>query len=271
MPPARPVTAPQPASAAGTVIIACDVLLLSLIPFSHTIGGWTVFFALVLVIAALAARDSPSLHLALFAAALAAAPFLIPSLRGWPSALLVPLAAYLAVVLPVRRLRRTIQWLRTGRFTGMIALLTLSVSALSIIALYLWYRLLRPDVSLHLASFPGMALWLLPFAGLSFALGNAALEEAVFRGIIMQACDSAAGPGALSLLGQAWLFGAMHYLQGFPSGGWGLVMTVVYGAMLGGIRRKSGGMLAPWAAHVVADCAIFIILAVIVIKRNGAV
>jgi membrane protease YdiL (CAAX protease family) len=73
----------------------------------------------------------------------------------------------------------------------------------------------------------------------------------------------------LSLLVQAWLFGALHYREGFPNGAWGLVMTAVYGIMLGVLRRRSQGMLAPWAVHVFADCVIFTILAGMVLKSAG--
>jgi len=92
------------------------------------------------------------------------------------------------------------------------------------------------------------------------------MEEFVFRGLVMEATDSAFGPGPLSVVIQAWLFGAMHFLEGFPNGWWGLAMTVVYGIMLGAIRRRAQGMLAPWLAHVFADVVIFVILAGIALK-----
>jgi len=65
----------------------------------------------------------------------------------------------------------------------------------------------------------------------------------------------------ISLLLQACLFGALHFLQGFPRGAWGFGMAFIYGIMLGHIRRKSRGMPAPWLAHVCADLVIFAILA----------
>jgi membrane protease YdiL (CAAX protease family) len=118
---------------------------------------------------------------------------------------------------------------------------------------------------MHLSYMPSMPLWLLPLVGIGFAIGNAAMEEFVFRGVIMQAIDSAFGAGWLSVIVQAWLFGVMHFLQGFPNGWWGLAMTFVYGIMLGAIRRRAQGMLAPWLAHVCADMVIFAILAAIVL------
>jgi hypothetical protein len=39
--------------------------------------------------------------------------------------------------------------------------------------------------------------------------------------------------------------------------------------MLGLVRRCSGGLLAPWFAHVAADVAIFSVLAAIVFRGGG--
>jgi hypothetical protein len=111
-----------------------------------------------------------------------------------------------------------------------------------------------------------MSAWLLALAGLAFAIGNAAVEEFVFRGVYMHSLDSAFGAGMVSVLVQGWLFGAIHYLSGFPNGLAGLVLATAYGVMLGLLRRRSSGMLAPWLAHAGADMIIFVIL---VMKMPG--
>lgn len=67
------------------------------------------------------------------------------------------------------------------------------------------------------------------------------------------------GPGALHLLLQAVAFGTIH-LQGIPSGPIGMLMATIYGLMRGWVKRRSGGMLAPFAAHMFADVVIFAIL-----------
>jgi membrane protease YdiL (CAAX protease family) len=139
--------------------------------------------------------------------------------------------------------------------------------AISGIALYIWYRALNPDLSTHLKYMPDIPVWLFPLAGLGFSVFNAAMEEFVFRGVVMQALDSAFGPDSRPIAIQAWLFGAMHYREGFPNGAGGLAMAFVYGIMLGVIRRRSQGMLAPWIAHVCADIVIFAILAGIVLGQ----
>jgi len=58
-------------------------------------------------------------------------------------------------------------------------------------------------------------------------------------------------------------------LAGFPSGVLGFFMVLVYGVMLGVIRRRSKGLLAPWVAHVTTDIAIFSILAVVLFRGGN--
>jgi membrane protease YdiL (CAAX protease family) len=205
----------------------------------------------------------------LFTAFLVVAASLRPSLHGWPFLLLIPLIGYYAVALTVPKLRTTILWMHAGSFSRDVMLLALAIAVVSGMALFAWYRAIRPDLTIQLGHVPAMSVWMFPLAGLGFSLGNAAMEELAYRGIIMQALDSAAGPGLMSVLVQAWLFGAAHYRAGFPNGTWGLAMATVYGIMLGGLRRRSQGMLAPWMAHVIADGVVFTILGYIVLRSTG--
>ncbi|HYX72145.1 MAG TPA: CPBP family glutamic-type intramembrane protease, partial [Nitrososphaera sp.] len=68
---------------------------------------------------------------------------------------------------------------------------------------------------------------------------------------------------------QAGSFAAFHYLAGFPNGVFGLAMVFVYGFMLGVLRRRSRGLLAPWIAHVLADIVIFAILATVLFTAHA--
>jgi membrane protease YdiL (CAAX protease family) len=106
-----------------------------------------------------------------------------------------------------------------------------------------------------------MPPWLLPLAGVAFALVNSAVEEAIFRGIFLQALESAVGAGIISLVMQAGIFGWLHYSEvGFPKGLAGVAMASVYGLWLGYLRYRSRGMLAPWLAHAGTDIAVFAIV-----------
>jgi membrane protease YdiL (CAAX protease family) len=59
---------------------------------------------------------------------------------------------------------------------------------------------------------------------------------------------------------QALAFGLLH-IQGFPRGWSGVLLATVYGAMMGELRRRTGGLLLPWAVHVGADLVISAVVA----------
>jgi membrane protease YdiL (CAAX protease family) len=259
---------PPPKSSSG-VIILLTVLLFSVVPFSSDIHPWAVALSIVLLVVSMLFRATQATHITCFTAGFTLMPFLFPFFRSWPFALLVPFFLYLVAVLMVPSLRTSLYWTRAGRLNGEILAMVIVTAMISGIALYLWNRLLKPDLSVHLSFMPDMPIWLYPLAGLGFSVGNAVLEESVFRGMFMQALDSVFGPGLVSVVVQAWLFGAIHYMHGFPNGAWGIAMTFVYGIILGVIRRRGHGMLAPMITHACADMAVFAILTSLVMGSRG--
>jgi membrane protease YdiL (CAAX protease family) len=261
---------PPRSGAFGAAIIFVDVFLLSVFPFSSTIDTWMVLTALTLITAAVLARNLQSLHFSIFTAALITAPYVNPSLRSWPFTLLFPLLCYGIIVAISPNLRKSVFWIRRGVPDKTAIIVTAITSVTAGIALVLWYVLIKPSLDVHLKHMRFIPIWLFPVGGIAFAFGNATVEEFTFRGVIMQALDSAAGPSFISLFVQAWLFGAMHYLHGFPNGLSGVAMTVTYGIILGWLRRRSRGMLTPWLAHVCADIVIFMILTWIMLEGPGA-
>jgi membrane protease YdiL (CAAX protease family) len=266
----RLIQSPPRSNIFGAAVIIISAFLFSISSFSTAVTEWTAPISLMLVAAALLAWDIQSLHFSIFSAALITIPSLYPSLHVWPFSLLVPILCYGIAVLMVPRLRISVLWLHRGILDKKTVFTIAAISITATIALAVWYATLKPDLSAQLRTMQAMPIWLFPVAGLVFATGNAAMEEFAFRGIVMQAFDSATGPGIVSILVQAWLFGAMHYLQGFPKAQWGVAMTFAYGVMLGCLRRRSQGMLAPWIAHTCADMVIFGILAWIVLAKTAA-
>jgi membrane protease YdiL (CAAX protease family) len=95
---------------------------------------------------------------------------------------------------------------------------------------------------------------------LLLAVVNAATEEAAYRGVVLEALDAALGPGSVPIVLQAIAFGALHYRGGFPRGAIGVALAFVYGVLLGALRRRADGLLAPWIVHVVTDFVIFSIV-----------
>lgn len=221
-----------------------------------------VVLSLVLLVSAFK-RYVFAIHLALFFLLLFILPRLGAFLNQWPLRILVPLLVYGLIVIMVPGLRESIGWLKKGRADAKVMKWVLATSILSAIALFGWVILITPDIAHQVALIPDMPLWLYPIAGLGFAIFNATMEEAVFRGIVMDATDSGLGDNYISVCLQAVPFAAFHYLVGFPKGLIGFFMVLVYGFMLGAIKRLSKGMLAPLMAHVAADITIFSILTII--------
>lgn len=204
--------------------------------------------------------------LAWFNRCTAAAPFsifcvvclslIVCGIRYFPIVLALGLVGYAGVVRGVPWLRGTATWARWGSFDARVCLLSVGAWLVAVVALLSWYFLLRPDIAnLVKAYVPVLPLGVLMFGGLVFAMLNAAVEEAAYRGVFLHALDRSLGPGFAALLLQAAAFGAIH-IGGFPRGWLGVGLASIFGLFMGIIRRRAGGMFAPWVAHVFTDVVI---------------
>jgi membrane protease YdiL (CAAX protease family) len=109
-----------------------------------------------------------------------------------------------------------------------------------------------------LAAYPR---WLIFGCGVPlFALANAFVEEAIFRGVVQEALARTFSRPRVVIILQAAVFAAAHYMAGFPNGKAGYAMVLVYGVLLGYLRLRTNGLLAPWLAHVASDLAIGYVL-----------
>jgi len=224
--------------------------------------GWLLAIFFLLTVAALCIRAVQAFHLSLFCSLWVLIPLIAPALSKWPLYKITPLAVYAGVLAMSRHLRKSVLWFRPGRLGVDIWLFLSLVVVVSSGALVVWNLICRPDLAANRTNIPAMPLWLLPLAGVSFALLNSIVEEAIFRGVMLQALDSAIGAGAISLVIQAVFFGWLHYSEvGFPKGLAGVAMASVYGLVLGYLRYRSRGILAPWLAHAGTDIAVFTIVA----------
>jgi uncharacterized protein len=130
-----------------------------------------------------------------------------------------------------------------------------ATAILSGAALVLWVLLARPDLARFRASIPDVPVPLIVLGLVLFSTINAAVEEVIFRGLLQGAIKSASGSSIAAIALTSIVFGLAHW-QGFPNGPIGAVMACVFAAALGWLREKSGGLLAPFVAHVAADAVI---------------
>ncbi len=176
--------------------------------------------------------------------------------RYFPVILAFGLVGYAGIVRGVPWLRGTATWARWGSFDTGVCLLSVGAGLLAAVALLSWYFLLDPNVAdIVKAYVPALPWGLLIGGGLIFAMLNAAVEEAAYRGVFLHALDRSLGPGFAALLMQAVAFGAIH-IKGFPRGWLGVGLAGIFGLLMGVIRRRAGGMFAPWIAHVFTDVVI---------------
>jgi membrane protease YdiL (CAAX protease family) len=131
---------------------------------------------------------------------------------------------------------------------------TFACAAVTPLGLTGWVALLRPDVSDITTSIPDLSPALLVLGALAFSGLNALGEEWVWRGVFQSRLQRLFPPAAAVAL-QAASFGAAH-AHGFPRGAVGVVLAGAWGALLGLLRMRAGGLLAPVLAHVVADATI---------------
>jgi len=149
-----------------------------------------------------------------------------------------PLPAAVAVVvawgLAYRSPRATFwrSWLHRGHNTPETPWLLLATVAVTALALLAWQQVFHgqlPDAYRDAAQ--GQPVWLVLVAGAGFALVNAAVEEAIFRGVLQTSLQPLIGPTAAVLV-QAATFGLLHVV-GIPTG-----LVGADGRLMGGTARR---------------------------------
>ncbi len=171
----------------------------------------------------------------------------------------VAIGVYIILLSFNRRLRPIIPWWQRGTLGKEVIFLCLATTVVAGTALLGWYLFKNPDINDLIDSFlPEAAPWMLVIGGVLFSMLNAFVEEFAFRGVLTFGLESHLGK-YIALAIQAVAFGTYH-INGFPRGAFGVVLAAIYGIMIGVVRLRSKGMLAPWIAHVFTDIIIVCIV-----------
>ena len=215
----------------------------------------------LIFISTLVSKERDLFHLSLlvllinlFSALFPVAVATIPSIK-----FLLPLGLSTGVVLLVPGLRASLSWARKGTIDKSSLMLILITAVVSAAALLLW-ALGTANLGVGggmVKGFSGFPKFLIFAAGVPlFALMNAFAEEVVFRGVMQAALSKAFRRRSVVLILQASAFAAFHFAGGFPNGYAGYLMTFVYGLVMGHLRDRTQGLLAPYCTHVAADLTI---------------
>lgn len=176
---------------------------------------------------------------------------------------LIPFLLSVIFLAPFSKGRQTFEWMRKGHVDFTSKLLILATSLGSCAALILWaYWTDNLGYGAQIVGGMGrppkwiLFLFILPI----FSLLNAFAEEVVYRGIVQESLALVFRNQAIVIILQALAFAAVHYGAGFPNGILGYWMVFVYAIVLGVLRVRTKGILAPYIAHVIADFVIACLL-----------
>jgi membrane protease YdiL (CAAX protease family) len=204
-----------------------------------------------------ALRRDGAIHGAVYLTALTVALIAMSPLR-WPWYLVLPLLAYVIVVVAWPRLRRTAPRLALGRMVGWPLAVALVLAITTVVALLGFQALARPEVAGLAAGLPVAAFGSLLVAGVCFSTTNAVLEELTFRGVLWEATAAEWNRG-VALGATTILFGLGH-VHGYPPGPLGAVLAGIFGMALGLLRLWTGGLGLAILVHICADATIFTLL-----------
>ena len=177
---------------------------------------------------------------------------------------LFPMFVSTLIILPFSRLRKVLSFMKLGKvdsFSWILVAITIPLSVLSLLLWTYWADYIGEGVG-FMRQFEALPRWILFIVIVPiFALTNAAIEEIMFRGIIQETFHKTFKSVSVTVALQALIFAASHFLSGFPNGVIGFMMVFVWGCMIGYLRHRTRGLLAPYVVHVAADLIIGLVLA----------
>jgi membrane protease YdiL (CAAX protease family) len=204
-------------------------------------------------------RSVSALHLGVSSTSLLVALLALGSMDTWPLPPLLALLAYAAAVAVLPALGGRPRWLAWGVLNREVVWLMAASIVLAGIGLVGWFAFSHPSYAELTGPLPHLPTPVIYLGMIVFCFVNAAAEELVYRGVLLAALEATLGASAWAIVLQAIAFGTMH-AHGVPRGFTGIGLTTIYGLMMGGLRRRARGMLAPWLAHAAADVIIGSIL-----------
>lgn len=250
---------PERASTAGSLMVVVVLCFFTLVLYLPGARIWLVAAIVLLTATAVRLRQAPAIHSGLLVLLIIIG-FMTPAIRAtWPFSGLLVVGVYAGVVRRTTLLKTSSGWARKGRPTCTDLVLSVILGGLTFLAIMMWVRLARPDLSGQIAAIPDASIWKLVVIGVLFAVVNSFIEEVIFRGVFMYSLEAALGTWAAVVL-QAIIFGLFH-VQGLPSGPYGMLLAGVVGLVLGFLRLRTRGMLAPWITHGTANGLIYLYLA----------
>ena len=224
------------------------------------VDQWLIALVVVglgsLVVALRAGQPTIS-TLALLASTWAAWKLFLPRFQQWPWIMGVPVVCVVvALLLWPKRFAAAVPF---GRIDRSDVALSGFIVLSACLGLWLWLEFAAPDLAVQRSLLPGAGLAVKLGILLGFALINAALEEFIYRSVVLQALSQVFSP-QVAVVGQAIVFASAHATASVPDGPAGVILTFIFGVLQGLLRHRVGGLGLPFIVHVLVDVFIGCIL-----------
>ncbi|SDO58418.1 CAAX protease self-immunity [Cryobacterium flavum] len=245
-----------PALIAATVILLAGAAVAW--PVGWPIAAVVVVFLLTVTLWAnrrddLALRDAAALSAALWIL------IRLPVVGIWPLPAALALVAVIVLTGPRGTLSRWRKWFRVGTIGPSTRLLCAVIVVLTAVALLVWQQSTDGGLPSTYTGLIDSVPTPVAIAGIFlFLVVNGAVEDSVWSGVLLTAARGTM-PAPVAIAVTVLSFGIAH-LDGVPNGPIGVVMVIAWGIVLSLLRLRTGGMLATYIAHVLADATIVALL-----------
>lgn len=182
-------------------------------------------------------------------------------LRSAPLGTAIWIAFSIVLIACINSNKSAFKWIKLGKIDQISWILIAFTSLLAGVGLIIWGNWtnnlgesikMMKTITNYFPSF-FIVIAMLP----AFALFNAFVEEFIFRGVFQEALTDILGDKPVLVISlQSSVFAAIHFAAGFPNGIIGYMMVFIWGVMIGYLRCRTCGMLAPYIVHVCADLVI---------------
>lgn len=127
----------------------------------------------------------------------------------------------------------------------------------SVFSLYLYF-IFHKNVA-NKWPLPNMPIWAIPFAVAIIALINGLREEIYFRFFLQNYLKEVTN-APIAIIGTSIVFGYLHFQAGFPEGYLGVILTSLFGLMIGIQFNYFKSATLSWITHSITDAIMFVII-----------
>lgn len=179
----------------------------------------------------------------------------------WPIDLFIASAIFWFLIKKTKlRPETKIEWKIPSNKFALLSIPAIVIPSLACLLIYFRYY---PEVA-NQWTLPEMPFWAIPLVVVMIALVNGLREEFFYR-FLLQSVLVSKWSQFYGLLCSSILFGYMHFSAGFPQGYWGVLLTSLFGYIIGLQYFYFKSRFLIWATHSITDAVMF---AVILMSRG---